>query len=486
MAPAQCSTLRGVSSRVIARRYTLEVPEADMPGCAVWRARDAVSGGAVVVTLLDDHPQAEATLEALAAVRHPSLPVVLDYGQDGMTRYVVTPRRSGQTARVRLALGGTVPAADAARIGADLADALATLHQHGLVQGRLSLDALVLDETGPPRLEDLAVAGLALPAGRADDDQRALAVCLRDILDIAPTEELLKVPGLSPRLAALLQSLAAANPPDAASTRDALRRIANAGDASTMDAAWEPFPTPIVAPERVAVVPRRRGLKLLVGALVVIVLALAAIAVATVVDRRDASQRAAVTGIPGPVTTVPSTSAETIEGGTTGQPVTPATTPAGANQSPQRIRVAGVTPVDPSGDRQENNATAHFVIDRSRRTGWSTEVYRTRSMGDKGGVGLELRLGVPSRITRLVIRSVPVGATVTIYGVRGPAPLTAPRGWLPLSGAVTLARSQATIHVRHRAPLVTLLIWISDLPATKGVYSVTLREIRVTGIPKGA
>ncbi len=455
-----------------------------MPGCAVWRARDAVSGGAVVVTLLDDHPQAEATLEALAAVRHPSLPVVLDYGQDGVTRYVVTPRRSGQTARVRLALGGTVPAADAARIGADLADALATLHQHGLVQGRLSLDALVLDETGPPRLEDLAVAGLALPAGRADDDQRALAVCLRDILDIAPTEELLKVPGLSPRLAALLQSLAAANPPDAASTRDALRRIANAGDASTMDGAWEPFPTPIVAPERVAVVPRRRGLKLLVGALVVIVLALAAIAVATVVDRRDASQRAAVTGIPGPVTTVPATSAETIEGGTTGQPVTPA--PAGADQSPQRIRVVSVTPVDPSGDRQENNATAHFVIDRSPRTGWSTEVYRTRSMGDKGGVGLELRLGVPSRVTRLAIRSVPVGATVTIYGVRGPAPLTAPRGWLPLSGAVTLARSQTTIHVHHRAPLVTLLIWISDLPATKGVYSVMLRDIRVTGIPKGA
>ncbi len=455
-----------------------------MPGCAVWRARDAVSGGAVVVTLLDDHPQAEATLEALAAVRHPSLPVVLDYGQDGVTRYVVTPRRSGQTARVRLALGGTVPAADAARIGADLADALATLHQHGLVQGRLSLDALVLDETGPPRLEDLAVAGLALPAGRADDDQRALAVCLRDILDIAPTEELLKVPGLSPRLAALLQSLAAANPPDAASTRDALRRIANAGDASTMDGAWEPFPTPIVAPERVAVVPRRRGLKLLVGALVVIVLALAAIAVATVVDRRDASQRAAVTGIPGPVTTVPATSAETIEGGTTGQPVTPA--PAGADQSPQRIRVVSVTPVDPSGDRQENNATAHFVIDRSPRTGWSTEVYRTRSMGDKGGVGLELRLGVPSRVTRLAIRSVPVGATVTIYGVRGPAPLTAPRGWLPLSDAVTLARNQTTIRLHHRAPLVTLLIWISDLPATKGVYSVTLRDIRVTGIPKGA
>ena len=99
--PAQCSTLRRVSSRVIARRYTLEVPEAPAPGRVVWRARDAVSGGVVIVTLLDEHPQVDATLAALTAVRHPSLPVVLDHGVDGVTRYLVTPARAGQTARLR-------------------------------------------------------------------------------------------------------------------------------------------------------------------------------------------------------------------------------------------------------------------------------------------------------------------------------------------------------------------------------------------------
>jgi serine/threonine protein kinase len=148
----------------------------------VWRGRDAVSGGAVVVTLLEDHPQADATLAALVAVRHPSLPVILDHGVEGETRYLVTPARAGQTARLRLSARGQLTGADAAALGAAVADALATLHERGLVQGSVSLDALILDETGPPRLEDLATAGLARPADQPDDDVRALAAILRELL----------------------------------------------------------------------------------------------------------------------------------------------------------------------------------------------------------------------------------------------------------------------------------------------------------------
>ena len=73
-----------VATRVIARRYTLEVPERPRPGCAVWRGRDAATGAAVVVTILDEHPEADTTLAALAAVRHPSLPVVLDHFAGGV------------------------------------------------------------------------------------------------------------------------------------------------------------------------------------------------------------------------------------------------------------------------------------------------------------------------------------------------------------------------------------------------------------------
>ena len=58
-----------MSTRVIARRYRLEVPEAARPGSTVWRGRDSTNGAAVVVTLLDEHPTAAATLAALLVDR---------------------------------------------------------------------------------------------------------------------------------------------------------------------------------------------------------------------------------------------------------------------------------------------------------------------------------------------------------------------------------------------------------------------------------
>ncbi len=457
-----------------------------MPGRDVWRGRDAVSGGAVVITLLEDHPQADATLAALVAVRHPSLPVILDHGVEGETRYLVTPARAGQTARLRLSARGQLTGADAAVLVVAVADALATLHERGLVQGSVSLDALILDETGPPRLEDLATAGLARPADQPDDDVRALAAILRELLVISDDANLLEVPGLSPRFAGLLQSMASINPPSAVSARDALQRIDDGLQPLASSVDWEPF-APIEAPQREPGERRNRGLKLLVGALAVAVAALAVVAVITAVDRRDAEQRAATTGLPGPVTTVENTA--TVEGwATTEESVitTVATAPTGANRTPRRIRVVGIMPIDPAGDRQENNADVRFVIDRSRKTGWSTEVYKNSTLGNKGGVGLVLRLVQPSRVTRLVLRTAPVGATIALYAVRRSEPATAPRGWTTLSEPITLKRDRAVVPVRHRAPVATVLVWLSGLPAERGAYVLRINDIRVVGVPIGA
>jgi hypothetical protein len=475
-----------VSSRVIARRYTLEVPEASAPGRVVWRGRDAVSGGAVVVTLLEDHPQADATLAALVAVRHPSLPVILDHGVEGETRYLVTPARAGQTARLRLSARGQLTGAAAAALGVAVADALATLHERGLVQGSVSLDALILDETGPPRLEDLATAGLARPADQPDDDVRALAEILREVLAISDDASLLEVPGLSPRFAGLLQSMASINPPSAAHARDALRRIDDGLQPLAGSVDWEPF-APIEAPQREAGERGNRGLKLLVGALAVVVVVLAVVATIAVIDRRDAEQRAVTTGLPGLVTTVPNTA--TVDDWTTTEELaatTIETVPTGANRTPRPIRVAGIMALDPAGDREENNGDVRFVIDRSRKTGWSTEVYKSSTLGNKGGVGLVLRLVQPSRVTRLVLRTAPLGATISLHAVRGSEPATAPRGWTTLTEPVTLRRDRAVLRVRHRGPVSTVLVWISGLPAERGAYVLRINDIRVVGVPIGA
>jgi hypothetical protein len=479
-----------VSTRVIARRYTLEVPEPSRPGATVWRGRDSTNGAAVVVTLLDEHPAADATLAALVAVRHPALPVVLDHGVDGVARYVITPARAGQTVQARLLGAGRLSAVEAAEVAAGLADALAALHAKGLVQGVLALTALVQEDDGLLRFEDLATGGLARPADQPDDDMRQLAHVLRELLGLAPDANPLEAEGVPPRLAGLLQSLASFTPPPAADAREALRRISR----EATHGSWEPFAaTGSSAPAPTAVPPpRNRGLKLLVGALVVVVLVLAAVVVAGVVDRRDAERRAAATALPGPITTVPASGVETepftlpTATATAETPTTTAAEPVGPSRTPQRLRIATVTPLDPAGDSQENDAQARFAIDRSSATGWSTEIYKEGAIESKRGVGLELRLAAPGRLRRVVLTSVPVGATIAVYGVRGAAPARAPRDWTPLAEPRVLKRGQSVIPIRRRAALTHVLIWITGLPAVKGGYAVAFKDIRLIGIPTGA
>lgn len=435
------------------------------------------------MTLLEDHPQVDVTHAALVAARHPSLPVILDHGLDGDMRYVVTPARAGQTARLRLAARGQLTGAAAAALGVAIADALATLHERGLVQGAVSLDALTLDESGPPRLEDVATAGLARPADQPDDDVRSLAAVLRDVLTIPNDANLLEASGLTPRFAGLLQSMASSNPPSAASARDALRRIADQHQPVMGSVDWEPF-APIATPSRAEGERGSRGLKLLVGALAIVVVVLAIVVVVAVVDRRDADQRAVTTGLPGPVTTVVDTA--TVEGAATTVPPPITTAPVGASHAPRPLRVVGITALDPAGDRQENNAQTRLAIDHSPSTGWSTEVYKSSSLGSKGGVGLALRLVLPSRVTRLVFRTEPVGATVALYAARRSEPATAPRGWITLTDPIKLEHGRAVLRVRHRAPVTTMLVWISGLPSERGAYVLRINDIRVIGVPSGA
>ena len=479
-----------MSTRVIARRYSLEVPEPSAPGATVWRGRDSVNGGSVVVTLLDEHPEVDTTLAALVAVRHPSLPVVLDHGVDGSTRYVITPARSGQTLRARIAGAGRPSAAEAAELGGELADALAALHDKGLVQGRLDLDLIVADEGAPLRLEDLATACLARPADQPDDDLRQLAGVLRDLLGLKPTDNPLEADGVPARLAGLLQSLASFTPPPAADARDALRRIAR----ESADG-WAPFaaapavpPTPVLVAGAAA--PRRnRGLTVVVVLLAVAVLGLAAVVVAGVVDRRDADGRATSSALLGPVTIVTLSDPATVEGSDLIEPTVTETAPAGPagpNRTARKLRIASITPLDPAGDTTENNDQVRLAIDGSPTTGWSTELYKQGVIELKRGVGLQLHLAVPSRVRRLSIASLPVGATVVVYGVRGAVPTKAPRDWPQLTDPKLLKRPLSVIPLRHAAPLTDVLVWITGLPAVKGGYAVTFGDIRLTGVPTGA
>jgi len=488
-----------VEGRRIGRRYVLEVPDRGSPGGAVWRARDETTGAGVLVTILDPGPQADAVLAALAHVRHPGLPVVLDHNTDpDGARFVATPMRAGRSARAALA-GGAPAAPDLARLGADLAGALAVLHGAGLVQGGLTLDGVVWEDAGPPRLEDLATAGLARAPGRPEDDLRDLGALLREAAGAAPGDDLLGRPGVPPRLAALVGALEGGAPPSAASAAEVLRRIADGIDVPPPVGAPAPAAPP--AAEEPPPGRRRRGLRILVGVLAVLVAVLAAVAVARVVDRRDADRRAQDAALPGPITTVaapeeaagdamvlPTTGlVETAPPVTAEEPEEPeATEPVTVPAGPVPIGIAAVAAVDPGGDRAENGDTARRAVDRSPRSAWSTEEYKDAGFGGKDGVGLVLRLDAPARVTSLVVRSRPTGAVLQVYALRGDPPETAPRGWEAASAEVELARPRTRIRVDRRRPATALLLWITRLPGPNGANAVEIADVRVLGKPRGA
>ncbi len=480
-----------MEGRRIGRRYVLQVPDRGAPGASVWRALDEATDAPVLVTLLEPGPAAADALAALAAVRHPGLPVVLDHGTDpDGGAYLVTPTRTGRSALAALA-GAPLAGPDLARLGADLAGALAALHARGLVQGGLALDAVVLDEQGHPRLEDLATAGLARPPLRPEGDLRALGALLRAAAGAAPADELLGRPGLAPRLAALVGALEGGAPPTAADADAALRRIADGVEP-------EPPAAGADAPAQAPPAPRRRGLRVLVGALAVAVLVLAAVAVARIVDERDAERSAADGAQPAPITTVSPAPADdeplippTAEAAiaTAGEP--PATTaqatePEPPATGPVPIGIASVAAVDPGGDRSENDDLVRRAIDRSTRSAWVTEEYKDAGLGGKDGVGLVLRLDAPARVTSLVVRSRPTGAVVEVYALRGDVPETAPRGWEPAAGPVELARPRTRIPVERRRAATALLIWITRLPGPNGANAVEIADVRVLGRPRGA
>lgn len=481
-----------MEGRRIGRRYVLQVPDRGAPGASVWRAHDEAADAPVLVTLLDPGPGADDALAALAAVRHPALPVVLDHGTDpDGGAYLATPMRAGRSARAAL-MGSPLAGPDLAGLGADLAGALAALHARGLVQGGLALDAVILDEQGRPRLEDLATAGLARPPLRPEGDLRALGALLRAAAGAAPADDLLGRPGVAPRLAALVGALEGGAPPPAADAEAALRRIAD-GVEPEPPAAVADAPAPAPPPAS-----RRRGLRVLVGALAVAVLVLAAVAVARVVDERDAERRAADGAQPAPITTVSPDPADeeplvlpTAEavGTTAEEPPASAEEDAGpvpAPTGPVPIGIASVAAVDPAGDRAENDDLARRAIDRSPRSAWATEEYKDAGLGGKDGVGLVLRLDAPARVTSLVVRSRPTGALVEVYALRGDVPETAPRGWERAAGPVELARPRTRIPVERRRAATALLVWFTRLPGPNGANAVEIADVRVLGLPRGA
>jgi serine/threonine protein kinase len=131
----------------------------------VWRARDARVGRTVVLKRLPDTFVAEPSdrerlyrdVEAASRVSHPHVAAVYEVVEERGGLFVVQDFVPGETLR-RVMSGQPLNPGRALELAAQLADALAEAHAHGLVHRDLQPDTVIVTPKGQVKLLDLGLA----------------------------------------------------------------------------------------------------------------------------------------------------------------------------------------------------------------------------------------------------------------------------------------------------------------------------------------
>lgn len=179
------SELMGRLQAALGSQYRLERELGHGGMGVVFLARDTTLDRPVAVKVV--HPDlavhssitqrflAEARM--IARLRHPSIVAVHTAGEATGLFYYVMDYVAGESLRNRLQREGRLPLAEAARIVADLADALHTAGQAGLVHRDVKPENILLDEaTGRAMLADFGIARVM--AGEVDGARTAQGVAV--------------------------------------------------------------------------------------------------------------------------------------------------------------------------------------------------------------------------------------------------------------------------------------------------------------------
>ncbi len=150
-----------MSGEEIAGRYRLIEPLGHGPMSAVWLAEDSELERRVAVKLLSptaDRTRFEREARAAAALSHPNLCALYDYGESDGKPFMVLEYLSGGSLEDRLK--GAAPLADreVTRIASEIAAGLAHAHGRGLVHRDLKPANVLFDSEGRAKIADFGIA----------------------------------------------------------------------------------------------------------------------------------------------------------------------------------------------------------------------------------------------------------------------------------------------------------------------------------------
>jgi eukaryotic-like serine/threonine-protein kinase len=145
---------------VIAGRYRLIEPLGRGAMSSVWLAEDQELGRRVAVKMLGptaDRQRFEREARAAAALSHPNIAAVYDYGEADGRPYMVLEYLPNGSLEERLK-AGRLPDEDATRISTEIASGLAHAHDRGLVHRDLKPANILFDSEGRAKIADFGIA----------------------------------------------------------------------------------------------------------------------------------------------------------------------------------------------------------------------------------------------------------------------------------------------------------------------------------------
>jgi serine/threonine-protein kinase len=146
---------------VIAGRYRLLEPLGHGAMSSVWLAEDTELERRVAVKVLGptaDRARFEREARAAAALSHPNICQLYDYGEAGGKPYMVLEYLPGGTLEDRLRDAKPLPDEDATRFASEIAAGLAHAHARGLVHRDLKPANVLFDAEDRPKIADFGIA----------------------------------------------------------------------------------------------------------------------------------------------------------------------------------------------------------------------------------------------------------------------------------------------------------------------------------------